>query len=345
MTKILDLNRETLSYYQDCFDSNGSKKNLEQLQWQYFENNVENFVSIEYDFNSQKTAAIYATFGVKFKIDGDIHIGSQSLDTMTDVNYRGKGLFIKLAKDVYQKATNNGVALVYGFPNGSSIHGFKSKLEWEVLDPLPFLIKPLKSRYFTDKISFLKFMPNINLSFARYSKSKQCVIREENSFPESVNEIWNSFSKDIKVAVHRDKSYLDWRYINKPFENYKIIHCYDGNNDHLGFIIYTVKGKHGGKIAYIMELIYNLEHPHAAKQLLQYAVTAIIKEKADCILSWCLDHSPNASVYKKEFFISLPEKFRPIELHFGARSFNDSLKALIHNRKNWYLSYSDSDTV
>lgn len=345
MNTILDLNANTLDHYKKCFDTNDSPKDLRLLDWQFFKNGNKNFVDIEYDQENQKTAAIYATFGVKFKINEEEHLACQSLDTITDIDYRGKGLFIKLAKDVYQKAKDDGAALVYGFPNGNSIHGFKTKLGWEVLDPVPFLIKPLKTSYFTNKISFLKWLPNINLSLSGYSKSKKFIISEVNSFPETVNFLWSNFSKNISIALHRDKNYLDWRYINKPFENYKIAHCYDINDKHLGCIVYAVKGKHGGKIAYIMELIYDLEYPQAAKKLMKFAIHNIKKEKADCILAWNFDHSPSNKVFKNNFFIKMPEKFRPIELHFGACVFNEKLKSTIVERKNWYLSYSDSDTV
>lgn len=342
---ILGLNSDTLSLYKGCFDSNESEKNIDVLKWQFFENGNENFVDIEFDEQKKKVAAIYATFGVRFKIDSSVYLGSQSLDTITDIDYRGKGLFIKLAKDVYEKAKDNGVALVYGFPNGNSIHGFKTKLNWEVLDPVPFLIRPLKSSYFTNRISYLKYLPNINLSFSNYRKSKQFSIVADSYFPEDVNLIWNSFSKNIKVAVQRDKRYLDWRYVTKPLEDYKIAHCYNSKNEYLGYIVYTVKGKHGGKIAYIMELVYVLEVPNSGTELLKYAVNEIKIQKADCILSWCFTHSPNYKNFKKSFFLNLPEKFRPIELHFGARCFNDDLNKIINNRSNWYLSYSDSDTV
>jgi hypothetical protein len=345
MNTIFNLSVETLSHYKECFDRNNSPKDIANLQWQFFENGSKNFVDIEFDEHNKKVTAIYATFGVQFKIDSDVYLGSQSLDTITDIDYRGKGLFIKLAKDVYEKATNDGVALVYGFPNGNSIHGFKTKLGWEVLDPVPFLIKPLQSSYFTSRISFLKSLPNINLSFSNFKKSKQFIIVEQLSFPESVNQIWSNFSKNIKVVVQRDKKYLDWRYVSKPSENYKIAHCYDHKNTYLGYVVYAVKGKHGGKIAYIMELVYDLEVPKSGDALLKYAVHEIKNEKADCILSWCFAHSPNFSNFKKAFFLTMPEKFRPIELHFGARCFNDSLKDVINTRANWYLSYSDSDTV
>lgn len=342
---ILSLNSETLLFYKECFDTNESEKNIDVLNWQFFKNGIKNFVDIEFDTEKNKTAAIYATFSVNFKINNHLHIGSQSLDTITDIDYRGKGLFIKLAKDVYQKAADDGVALVYGFPNGNSIHGFKSKLEWEVLDPVPFMIKPIKTSYFSNKISVFKWLPNFNVSFSKYSKSNKFRIEEDFSFPEMVTPLWESFSNKIGVAVQRDKKYLDWRYIQKPFENYKIAHCYSENNTYLGYIVYVIKEKHGGKIAYIMELVFDLKSQKAGRKLLQYAINQIKKENADCILSWCMDHSPNYNVFKKEFFFKLPEKFRPIELHFGARAFNKELATTINNRNNWYLSYSDSDTV
>lgn len=344
--KIYHLSDSSLNMYKKCFDENGSAKKIENLKWQFLQNTeASSFVDIAFDEKKQKTAAIYAISCVKFKFDEETSVGTQSLDTITDVDYRGQGLFINLAKGIYEKAKNDNVSLVYGFPNGSSIHGFKKKLEWQVLDPVPFLIKPLKSKYFTEKIKYLKFFPNIDLSFSNFKNNKKYIINENKNFPEEVNSVWKQFSKEIKVAVERNKCYLDWRYVQKPNENYKIAHCYSSANKYLGFVIYTVKEKHDGKIAYVMELLYDLNEPKAAKLLLEYAISQIKKENADCILSWCLKHSPNYSVYKKLLFINLPEKFRPIELHFGVKAFQEKIKALVSKRENWYLSYSDSDTV
>lgn len=344
--KIHHISESSLDMYKKCFDENGSPKKIENIKWQFFQNTESNsFVDIAYDEKKKKIAAIYATSCVKFKIDEETSIGTQSLDTITDIDYRGQGLFINLAKNVYEKAKNDNVSLVYGFPNGNSIHGFEKKLTWQVLDPVPFLIKPLKSKYFTEKIKFLRFLPNINMPFTKFKKDENFIIKEKNNFPEEVNIIWKQFSNEIKVSVERDKPYLDWRYIQKPNENYKIAHCYNKENKYLGFVIYAVKEKHNGKIGYIMEILYDLNEPKAAKLLLNYAISKIKNEKADCILSWCLEHSPNYNIYKNSFFINLPEKFRPIELHFGARAFQEKIKRIVNKRENWYLSYSDSDTV
>ena len=343
---IKNISSTTLGYFESCFAENGAPRDMEIVTWQFLENPIrEKFVDIAVDEEKDKTAAIYAISPVTFKIKDEVLQGSQSLNTMTDKDYRGQGLFIKLAKSVYKKAEDSGVKLVYGFPNGNSIYGFQKKLDWQILDPVPFLIKPLKSKYFTNRISFLKFLPNIPLSIKSTSHSKNYKLEARNEFPREVNTLWADFSKSIGVAINRDKTYLDWRYIEKPNEDYKIIHCYSSERKYLGFVVYTVKTKHNGKIGYIMELVYNLEDSKAGSLLLDKAVSDIKIQNADCILSWCLSHSPNYKVFKKHFFLKMPEKIRPVELHFGARSFDAKYDKIINHRNNWYLSYSDSDTV
>lgn len=344
--EIVNLTISSLSNYMSCFEANGNAKNETHIKWQFFENPVnKQFVSIAVDAEKKKTAAIYAIFPVSFKVGSESLVGSQSLDTITDVDYRGQGLFIKLAKEVYQKAADDKVCLVYGFPNGNSIHGFAKKLDWHVLDPVPFLIKPLRTQYFSKKISLLKWLPNFSIPLSNLSKNTKLKLVQENKFPKEVDSLWTIFSKHFEVALNRNHAYLNWRYIDKPDENYKITHCYADNNDYLGFVVYVTKDKHEGKIGYLMELIYDTKRPEVAAQLMNHAIQEMNKEKADCILSWCLEHSPNYAVHKKRGFFKLPEKLRPIELHFGASSFNTKYDDLIYNRANWYLSYSDSDTV
>ncbi|WP_288982541.1 GNAT family N-acetyltransferase [uncultured Flavobacterium sp.] len=344
--KIYTLDNRTIQLYKDCFDSNGSSKKIENIEWQFLKGTEKKvFVNIAFDELKKKTAAIYAVSCVKFKLNNKLYQGTQSMDTMTDIDYRGLGLFAKLAKNVTDNCINDGLKLVYGFPNGISVHVYKKKMEWRIIDPIPFLIKPLKTKYFTNKIKFISFLPNIPLSFSRYKEGKNLRIIVNNSFSEQVNSVWEQFSKNIKVAVNRDLEYLNWRYIKKPNQNYQIAHCYDIYNVYKGFVVFVVKEKHNGKIGYIMELIYDIDNDEVGKQLLSFAVESIKKENADCILSWSFEHSPNYSSYKKHFFINMPEKLRPIELHFGVRSFDSKFDELIGNRLNWYLSYSDSDTV
>jgi len=342
---INNISEETIHLYNNCFAKNGSPKSEKKIRWQFLNSPIDKqYVDIAIDPNANAVAAIYAIFPVLFQINNENHLASQSLDTITDEDYRGQGLFINLAKDVYEKASQDNVKLVYGFPNGNSIGGFIKKLNWQVLDPVPFLIKPLHTGYFTKKINKLSWFPNIKIAFeSKIDKSVN--VQTKNEFPNDVNNVWEKFSKNILVSIKRNKEYLDWRYLQKPDENYKIAHAYTREGIYIGYIIYCVKEKHGGKIAYIMEYIYDPKFALQAKSLMKFAINQIIREKADCILSWCMEHSENYQHFKSTGFYTLPEKFRPIELHFGVRCFDEGLNKFITNRNNWYLSYSDSDTV
>ena len=344
--ELYELNLKTIEFFRKCFDINGSPKNTENIKWQFLENpEKKSIVNIDYDLGMSRTANIYATFCVNFKVENSLANAAQSLDTMTDINYRGQGLFVKAANSVYTEANESSMAFVYGFPNGNSVGIFNNKLGWKIMDPVPFLIKPLKSKYFTDKITLLRFLPNFRLSFRKFHKQSNYEIEEMKGFPEEIDNIWNAFSVNIKVAVNRNKKYLDWRYIQKPNELYKIVHCYDVNREYLGCCVYSVKDKHNGKIGYIMELIFDLNRPKSGELLMSFAVDAIRKADADCILAWCFNHSPSYTYFRQELFFKMPERLKPIELHFGVRVFNEVFNEVVGNRDNWYISYSDSDTV
>lgn len=345
MFKIKNISDDTIGIYKKCFDDNGSPKSELKIRWQFLENPIkEKFVDIAIEVEKNKAAAIYAISPVKFKLQEQEILASQSLDTITDVDYRGQGLFIKLAKNVYSNAKENNIELVYGFPNGNSIHGFSKKLDWKVLDPIPFLIKPINTSYFTKKINKLSWLPNVKIAFKK-SLDHNIIIKEEFTFNEQVDIIWEKFSKTFKVSIQRNKEYLTWRYLNKPNEDYKILHAYTQTGNYIGFVVYCVKGKHGGKIGYIMEYMYDPKYKNESHNLMKEATNRIIDQKADCILGWCFEYSENYSGYEKVGFYSLPEKLRPIELHFGVCTFNKSIDDIVLDRKNWYLSYSDSDTV
>src|SRR5690606_8441746 len=303
--KITNLNPETVLLFKNCFDLNGSPKDLKKIEWQFFLNpEKKNYVNIAYDTIQERTAAIYAISPIRFLVNNEEVIASQSLDTITDVEYRGKGLFVSLAKDVYSTAAADGISLVYGFPNGNSIHGFQKKLEWVVLDPLPFLIRPLRTQYFTEKIKKLNFFPNVNLPLLSFMTNYNIV--EDLRIPDEINNIWRMFSKKIKVGVIRDKEYLTWRYLNKPGENYRIAHCYNKTGKYLGLIIYTVKNKHEGRIGYIMELLCDINEKKIADNLVRYAMKQMKKDNADCVLAWSLNHSPIHHAFRRNLFFNLP---------------------------------------
>ncbi|MDX2009475.1 MAG: GNAT family N-acetyltransferase [Myxococcaceae bacterium] len=341
---------EDVDLYKATFDRNGSPRSLEHLQWQFIRNptgrlNVE-FAQAE---GSEKLAAIYATMPVDLRVEGEVLPACQSLDTLTDVDFRGQGLFVKMAQAVFGRAETNGDACVYGFPNGNSAHGFFERLGWTRLDPVPFMVLPLRLNY------FLRRLPRVGRAFSRLPGVPLAVVHAPKlpfhrefrpilQFGPDADDIWTQFAAGIPVAVHRDQRYLNWRLVEKPRERYQRVGLFE-NGQLRGFVAWCTKEKHGGHIGYVLELLHAPSAPDVARSLLQFAVSEMRRSGAEVVLAWNLEHSPNHSAFRSTGFRKLPERLRPIELHVGVRPLRAPATANIGNRLNWYLSYLDSDTV
>ena len=339
---------EDVNMVKDCFINNGLHKELDKLKWLYVggpNGIIKSSFALEIDKDGNEIlAGIYVLFPIEFKIGNKKKLCLQSLDTLTDENYRGRGLFKKLASDVYKKCGEEEFEFVYGFPNKNSSYGFFNKLGWGNIGDVPFLIMPVNTRYFFSKIPFIKKISNLlpNIKLVRCEKTSELLIRDIHHFDHQVDKLWGEFSEEIAIAINRNSEYLNWRYINKPNENYKLKGYFEEGRL-LGFIVYTNKEKHGGKVGYIMELIYSRNREDVGDELLKFAKKEMILGGVDVCLSWSFEHSPNYTVFKKNKFYNFPKFMRPIELNFGCKTFKNNLS--YSNQKSWYISYSDSDTV
>lgn len=341
---------EDVGLYKDLFDRNGSGRSLAHLQWQFIANptgrlNVE-FAQAE---GSDRLAAIYATMPVDMLIQGKVHAACQSLDTLTDAAFRGRGLFVKMARSAFERAEVEGDACVYGFPNGNSAHGFFERLGWSRLDPVPFMVLPLRLNYLLRRLprigAGLAHLPAIPLSFLRPPRlPSHREFRPITRFGPEVDGLWAQFAAGTPVAVHRNASYLNWRLVDKPEEKYQRIGLFE-NGELRGFAAWCVKEKHGGRIGYVLELIHQPGAESVGRALLEYVIADLKASDAEVVLAWSLEQSPNHGAYRRVGFRTLPERLRPIELHVGVRPLRAPAQANLGNRLNWYLSYLDSDTV
>jgi hypothetical protein len=335
-----------LDLFAACFAKNSTPRRREALEWQYLANPTKKlFVDFAMAPSNDRVAAVYATLPVHLRVGQHVTLGVQSVDTITDSDFRGRGLFIKLAKSTYARAAASGSRLVYGFPNGNSAHGFFERLEWTDLDPVPFLIRPLRSKYVLERLKLQRYahrLPDVPLFFGR-DRSDEAVVRVER-FDERATSLWHSFAQRVGVAVERDAAYLNWRLVEKPGEDYRS-EAVRAGDEFSALVTHVVKEKHGGRIGYVMEAICTRSHASDLRRLLKRALANMTRQGADVALAWCLPHSPQYTSYLRMGFLPFPERFRPIELHVGARDLASNDGIDVTDRRNWYFSYLDADTT
>lgn len=85
---------------------------------------------------NNEPAAFYGVFPCLLEYKGQKYLVAQSGDTMTHPAHAGKGLFTQLALKTYEYCKENGIHLVFGFPNQNSYPGFVKKLGWVHFDDM-----------------------------------------------------------------------------------------------------------------------------------------------------------------------------------------------------------------
>ena len=341
----MEASEQDLVAFKECFERNGTVRRLDALRWQYLEN-PSNELLVNLVVSGDRLAAIYAVQPTHVRVGGRRMLAAQSVDTLVDADFRGRGLFTTTADAVYQRLHDREGAFVYGFPNANSAPGFFNKLGWLSLDPVPFLVKPLRSAFLASKLplgGWLRRLPDLRMPIGRLKLPATQELRRVTDFGPELGELWERFSANVSVAVERNAEYLRWR-LGKPGEHYECLGVFEATQL-IAFCAYTTVEKHGGRIGYIIELLHDPGRHTTGAALLLETLRRMAADGADAVLAWAFSHAPNAKAYSQAGFMSLPEKLRPIELHFGVRPLDASLKAVLGDRGNWYISYCDSDTV
>lgn len=336
-----------LELFRACFARHDSPRSREALEWQYW-NNPTGELFVNFAMAGPETvAAIYASLPVFVRVDGCVRLGVQSLDTVTDEAFRGRGLFARLAQSTFAHAERASAAFIYGFPNKNSAHGFFGRLGWTNMDPVPFLVRPLRSAYVLERAGLARharLLPNVRLQFGGGRVRRGVNVERVATFDERHTLLWQAFAANVGVAVERDARYLQWRLVQKPGESYETFAAYERETC-VALVSHCVKTKHGGKIGYVMESLARPGHESTCRALLRDALADMTDRGADVALAWCMRHAATFPSFLRTGFVPFPERFRPIDLHFGARSFDATSSTSILDRRRWYLSYLDSDTV
>lgn len=330
-----------LALVRHLFENNGFPRTMSEVAWIYQPiDGVGSFATIGMD--GDRIAALYAAVPVRFQIGSLVHVGAQSLDTMVDKDYRGLGLFTKMAKATYSLMAESNVCLVYGFPNGNSYHGFTKKLAWTSLNPVPFLFRPLNLGYLAARVN-PRLGSLLGMSVPVFGVKGRSEKMSRLPEPTEVDELWNDFKANIKVGRVRDYMFLHTRYESHPRAVYTY-RSYREDGKLLGLSIHCVEKKHGGTIGYLMELMCATGRDDVAKSLICDVLSDMKTAGCDGVLAWCFAHSPYYRQLLASLFLPLPVSLRPIELHFGCLPLKNQDPDLM-DRRNWYVSYGDSDTV
>lgn len=181
----------------DLFSASfGTSLRPDYWTWRFRDNPVDR-PRILLAWDGGELVAHYAVSPTRLVHCGEEWLGALSMTTMTRPSHAGRGLFARLAADLYADLTAAGYRLVFGFPNRHSHAGFTTRLGWRDQGYVPLLQIPVDRPDRAPALDFSDFPSEAHASLLNGPHDRD----------------------DIRPV--RDVAFLQWRYSDCPSAAYQ----------------------------------------------------------------------------------------------------------------------------
>lgn len=289
----------------------GRSMSLAFWAWRFRDNPIGR-VLIDLAWSGDVLVGHYAVSPVMVWMGGQERLTALSMTTMTHPDYRGRGLFVTLAKSVYRRMADEDLAMVWGFPNAISHRGFVCNLAWVDIHEVPIFRRVLAEG---------RSMPE--------PSAHVCVLSNLDS---RLDRLWDEVKGRHRILTKRDSRYLGWRYTAHPEQQYTVLgHVQDDR-----LLGYAVCKRYQNDVDLVDILSVDDE---VGLNLVCGVAQWAVREHAVALNMWL---NVMLSLHHKLEKIGFRNS-EPIT-YFGARVLQVGINSPdVRDFKNWYLTMGDSD--
>jgi len=336
--------------YEEAFSQPMCKADSQSIfLWFYFNNLYNKNYCMKLE-NGNELLSYWGFIPLDCIIEGKILKGSLSFQLASKKEILGSTFL--LWKKINKELISDNVALNFTINHENSFLLLK-KLGWTVINS-PILIKMLHPFLLINDLIISKIKIKLIANFFNtifllldYILSKFILFFEKkcenvisvNSFSNNYNDIWIQMCKSIDYGVCLDYNYVNWRYKNKPNNNYRIL-SYISNGKVVGYLIYSVENDFGTSIGYIMDIIVNPNNKIVIDSLINYTKKELFRKKVRIISALSFNKNIFYHNFKSAGLKNLPNKLLPHKSYFSV--FNN----IINNNfeiNQWHISWGNHD--
>ncbi len=239
--------REILSLRKIVFGEQ-EKDKLEERFWRWeFEEGPDGKALIYIVEDKNKIIGHFADIPRRFSVQGEIVLGTLSLDLMVHPDYWRKGIFAAMGSYGAQRVKQENGLFLFAFPIRSETILGLIKIGWKEVVKLPVLVYPIRFRGVLNR--YLRFVPLSLLiggaarffyfllyGLKRRKEIEGVEIEKVGLLDEQFDGLWQKVSALYPVIGVRTRNYLDWRYLQHPTRNY-VIYRAKKNGEMRGYIV------------------------------------------------------------------------------------------------------------
>jgi GNAT superfamily N-acetyltransferase len=327
--------------------------------WQYDQNPS----GPAYELITKKGSAVTghcAAIPMRHKIGPDVGKGSLGVNVMTHPEYRGRGIYVILQREVDRLLGKDRIQFNFGFSNEYSHRNCLRRLGYQEIGRFPLWLLPFDLNRIvagrTPKQGTLMraaaFAANPLFGLARSMlglrrKDQSMEIETAAAIPEEFDGFWQKVQAGQTNILVRDRAYLDWRFIRHPTRTYKVFLA-RSKGELRGYLVARMTTIEGISCGVLVDILTENtpEGKKAAGRLIAAFNRRARADGAAMGLCLMLRHSPAARSLRRNGYFICPKPFLPrdfpIIIHWNLPG---SPPAGLYDLKSWYLTLGDYDAI
>jgi len=307
-------------------------------------------------FRAERTPYYLLTYGdqvigmhghmpLKFSLRGRQMTGYLAHDDLLAKAYRGKGLGKILLRGVAEQTTDFAGALWFNEPN----RHLYLKAGWlpvpnfypyfKILDPAPFIRQRVGGRISRATLSLLaRSALRVGELAFRARAPRRMDILPITRFDERFDEFFSRVSPAFGLMVVRDHHYLNWKFVERPFSNYRRYAAFNAQGTLCGYAVLKRAKKEDRLRGQILDILADPREPEAFEGLLNRCIKDLKRSGADNVMIMCT-YPPFIRQLKRAGFLRAPTP-EPFMASKWEQQFD---QPFVSSVGNWYLTFGDAD--
>ena len=166
-------------------------------------------------------------------------------------------------------------------------------------------------------------------------------VRDISCFGARHDALWERASRDLSCAVVRDASYLNWKYVRQPGQQFVRLELLHGDTVAAVVILMLLPPDEAYRYtrAFIVDLVAPLSESGTLQDALRAAVEAAANRGADAIM--CLHISTSLTCALRQVGFQLREPTRYLLVRGG--NLSETARQAILGESAWFITHGDSD--
>jgi GNAT superfamily N-acetyltransferase len=301
-----------------------------------------------------------AAIPMRHKIGPDIAKGSLGVNVMTHPEYRGRGIYVILQREVDSLCGKDHIQFNFGFSNEYSHRNCLRRLGYQEIGRFPLWMLPFDLNrivaFRTPKQGLLMraaafaanpFWRLASALLALRRKDRSMKIETTAAIPEEFDGFWQKVQADQTNILVRDRAYLEWRFIRHPTRTYKVFMA-RSKGELRGYLIARMTNIEGIPCGVLVDIM--TENTPEGKKAAGRLVAAFNRQArvdgAAMGLCLMLRHSPVARTLRRSGYVICPKLFLPrdfpIIVHWNMPG---SPPAGLFDLKRWHMTLGDYDAI